>query len=295
MNNEKIRLLYIAGAGRSGTTVLARLLGEVNQFHNVGEAGRYLFNAKLLAKKLPCGCGKAMADCPFWHDIVPTIAPEMPEVGERLLRLRTFTGLARKGDRRQLSGEESKLLAEFVQVYRQIVKKSGCEVVVDSSKHPSTGLIFTLSPEFETHVVHVVRNPRSVVASWTKKKGYLPAHPATRVIGWWYGYNILADKLESRATTYQRILYEDFVRDPGSVLRAIIAKAVGRDLPLPFLNGNRATVHQQHDLAGNPDKLISGEVVIGKEKSSSSMPFTRRLLVDVTTFPMKLRYGYRPE
>lgn len=287
--------MYIAGAGRSGTTVLARLLGEVSQFHNVGEAGRYLFNSKLRAKNLPCGCGKAMAECPFWKDIVPTISPEMPEAGERLLRMRSFGSWARRGDRRQLAGEESKLVAEFVQVYRQIVKKSGCEMVVDSSKHPSTGLIFTLSPEFEVHVVHMVRNPRAVVASWTKKKGYLPTHPATKVIGWWYGYNILSDKLESRAATYQRILYEDFIRDPGSVLRAIITKAAGRELPLPFLNGNRATVHQQHDLAGNPDKLITGEVVIGKEKSPNPMPFSQKLLVDVTTFPMRFRYHYRPE
>jgi hypothetical protein len=295
MNTDKMKLLYIAGAGRSGTTVLARLLGEVNQFYNVGEAGRYLFSSKLRAKNIPCGCGKAMADCPFWGDIVPTIAPEMPEVGDRLLRLRSFTAWTKKADRHQLSGEESKVLAEFAQVYRRIVNKSGCEMVVDSSKHPSTGLIFTLSPEFETHVVHIVRNPRSVVASWTKKKGYLPAHPATRVLGWWYGYNLLSDKLEARATTYQRILYEDFVRDPGAVMHAIVAKAAGRELPLPFLKGNRAKLNLQHDLAGNPDKLSSDEVVIGKEKSSKPMPFTQRLLVDVTTFPMKFRYHYRPE
>ena len=57
-------VIYIAGSGRSGSTMLERVLGEMPGFVNVGEL------IDLFRRTAPrgerCGCGLAFADCPFW-------------------------------------------------------------------------------------------------------------------------------------------------------------------------------------------------------------------------------------
>ena len=58
-------VIYIARSGRSGSTLLEQVLGELPGVVNVGEL------IELFSWTAPhgqrCGCGRAFADCPFWH------------------------------------------------------------------------------------------------------------------------------------------------------------------------------------------------------------------------------------
>jgi hypothetical protein len=287
---EKIKVLYIAGSGRSGTTILARLLGEIEGYLNVGEAARYFYFAPLRHRGIPCGCGLRVAECPFWKDILPMVPEDLPVVGAKLLRMRRFLTLWLQKGGRNVTREERRILDTTASVYREIVKESGCEIVVDSSKHPANALLLSLIPEIELSVVHVVRDPRRVVESWTKKKEYLPAHPTGKVLMWWWSYNILSEMMKSRAANYQLILYENFVRDPGACLRQITSLGGERPRELPFLHGRKATVHPQHSLAGNPDKMVNGELTIGEEKKPLNMTAAKKFAVDVLAMPLEYRY-----
>jgi hypothetical protein len=289
-SGEKTRVLYISGSGRSGTTIMARLLGEIEGFLNVGEASRYFYYAPLRRRGIPCGCGLPVAECPFWKDILPMVPEDLPVVGEKLLRMRRFLTLWRQNGGGNVTNEERRILDTTATVYREIVRKSGCEIVVDSSKHPANALLLSLIPEIDLSVVHVVRDPRRVVESWTKKKEYLPAHPTGKVLMWWWSYNILSEMLKSRAMNYQLVLYEDFVRDPAACLRQITSLGGDRPRELPFLHGCKATVHAQHSLAGNPDKMVTGELTIGEEKRPLSMTASKKFAVDVLAMPLEYRY-----
>ncbi|MCZ7671658.1 MAG: sulfotransferase [Chloroflexi bacterium] len=60
---EKIPVLFIAGAGRSGSTLLERMLGQTADLSPIGELrhlGRQDFELDL------CGCGQRFQECPFW-------------------------------------------------------------------------------------------------------------------------------------------------------------------------------------------------------------------------------------
>ena len=57
-------VLYIAGTGRSGSTLLASILGEVEGVFAAGEV-RYLWQRGLAERRL-CGCGVPVRDCPVW-------------------------------------------------------------------------------------------------------------------------------------------------------------------------------------------------------------------------------------
>lgn len=58
MMNEKIKVLYLAGWSRSGSTILSNILGEINGFFSTGEI-TYIWQRGLIINKL-CGC-----DLPF--------------------------------------------------------------------------------------------------------------------------------------------------------------------------------------------------------------------------------------
>jgi hypothetical protein len=293
MQNDKITVLYIAGAGRSGTTLLARLLGEVDGFVNVGEAARYLFDVNLRAREFPCGCGSALCDCPFWKDKVRAISPNLVQQASDMVRIRKFPSLLMASGKSGVPQVYRPILTALAEMYQAVARETGCRVIVDSSKNPANGLLASLIPGVELHVLHVVRNPHRVVASWAKRKGYLKAHPRHKVIAWWWSFNLLAEALKLKARSYRLLRYEDFVRQPGKCLQDIVADVVGSPSPaMPFLNGINANVKVQHDIGGNPDKLGGGTITIADVGAAAGEP--RNWLVNLTTFPLLLRYQYLP-
>jgi hypothetical protein len=284
---DKIKVVFIAGCGRSGTTILSQLLGEFEGCVNVGEAARYLFDR---ARNLPCGCGIAAPECPFWKDIFRSIPQGLASEGAKSLRIRNFPSLFLRTRRHQTPPEYLPVLTALEEAYRTIVRDTGCKVIVDSSKYPSTALLAGSIPGVELHVVHVVRSPHNVVASWTRKNGYLAVHPPGKAVSWWWTYNLLSEALRFRARTYRLVRYEDFANNPGPILQQITADVLGEPLPMPFLHGKEATVHVQHSLAGNPSKFNTGKITIRDANSSASGG--RKLVMNLLTFPLQYRYQY---
>src|ERR1044071_6434693 len=65
-----IRVLYIGGWGRSGSTLTERLLGEMPDVVGAGEV-THLWVRGLLENQ-SCACGQPFADCPFWTTVGKT-------------------------------------------------------------------------------------------------------------------------------------------------------------------------------------------------------------------------------
>ena len=55
----------IAGPGRSGSTLVAELLGQLKAFESVGELN-VLWNRGFLENQ-PCGCRTPFRDCAYWR------------------------------------------------------------------------------------------------------------------------------------------------------------------------------------------------------------------------------------
>src|SRR6476469_6184391 len=62
------RVLYVAGTGRSGSTLLARILDRADGVFAAGEV-RYMWQRGLVEDRL-CGCGERFSECPFWRDVL---------------------------------------------------------------------------------------------------------------------------------------------------------------------------------------------------------------------------------
>jgi len=63
----KSKVIYIVGEGRSGSTLLERILGQHPDIFATGEL-QYIWNRSFIENQL-CSCGKAFYDCEVWEGI----------------------------------------------------------------------------------------------------------------------------------------------------------------------------------------------------------------------------------
>src|SRR5262252_2040072 len=66
MSRDKIKVLYIAGWDRSGSTILDRTLGQLPGFFSVGELVHLWEGGN---SQVLCECGRSLKDCAIWHQV----------------------------------------------------------------------------------------------------------------------------------------------------------------------------------------------------------------------------------
>lgn len=180
-------MLYIAGFGRSGSTLLGNVLGEVEGLFSVGEL-RQVWEYGFLGNKV-CGCGAPFHECKVWRPVVDEAFGGIGGVDPRgMIRLRESWArtkhipLMLTPPGRQLV---ERRLAEYLDVlgrlYKAIRAVTGSRVIVDSSKFPSYGYLLGMVPSVDLYAVHLVRDPRAVAYSWQRKRSCsrTPRAPST--------------------------------------------------------------------------------------------------------------------
>lgn len=289
------RVIFLGGLGRSGTTLLERLLGELPGVVPLGEVV-HLWERGVLADE-PCGCGLAFARCPFWRWVGERafggwstgLAARMLELRGRVDRTRR---IARIGHRD---------LAEYVAGYRAIYSGVvGARVVIDSSKHASLAHCLAAGG-LDLHVVQVVRDPRAVAHSWRRTVerpedgSPMTRWGAARTSLHWTAQNLALDLLARRGARVTRVRYEDLVADPRGTLTRL-ATSLGLDAGLPFLDGATARLTTAHTVSGNPLRFAVGAVELSRDDAwRSGLPYGQRGLVSGLTWPLRSVYGYRGE
>jgi len=186
-----------------------------------------------------------------------------------------------------------KLLLAYKTLYSNLASRMACRVVVDASKHPVNAYLLGQVPSIELYILHLVRDARGVLDSWSRAKGYLKRRPSWKIIAQWVAYNWLAEYLHWKGIPYLRIAYEDFVREPAQALDKIVKFVGERETNIrEFLKGNQAQLtSEQHPLAGNPGKLSQrGSVFI--QEPRWHLPLWKNLWAIATTWPLLVRYGY---
>ena len=288
---DKIKVIYIAGATRSGSTLLVRLLGEVDNFTSIGEAFRWMFNTDQMPRISPCGCGTSAFKCPFWKDIVSEVENSNEQkFGTSYIRIRYLPLLMSSIKPALFDVSWNKLLVVTQNIIESISKKSKNTVIVDSSKNPASAYVLSQIPGVELHVVHLIRDPRGVVSSWSKPKKYLLSYSIHTVIGWWISNNISAELLRGYADSFIRLRYEDFLKNPEEALRKILHSANENPEKVDFLNNTSVHIGIQHLLAGNPDKLEKSEIKI--EPHIWHLDTLKHYLTTLATLPLLIKYHY---
>jgi hypothetical protein len=282
--------VYLAGAGRSGSTLLARLLGEIPGFLNIGEAVAHVTNQTSVRRDVPCGCGEPLERCPFWAPLVASIDVDARREASNLIRLRSLPVLLSPLKRRRTRRLIERLAVSVRDLLTAAAERSDSQVIVDSSKNPAVGYVLSQIPEFDLEVVHLVRDSRGFASSRAKPKDYLKSFSPLKAASVWTALNLGTELLRLRTGKLIRVRYEDLVLDPRSTLGMLAERITGANVDLDFVGQNAATVGVQHIVAGNPDKFSSGSISIAHR--SWTLPPSHKMLVSSVTSPLLLKYGY---
>lgn len=307
---DRLRVVYIGGQGRSGTTLLERALGELPGVLSVGETV-HLWDRGLRDNEL-CGCGVPFGECVFWQEVGDIAfggwdalhAEEAVALRYSVDRNRYLPLLLRPGLSTHYQRRHSKYVDRMSRLYQAMSQVSGARTIIDSSKHASYALMLAQAPGIDLHILHVVRDSRAVAHAWTKKVARpeagglpMPVYGPAKAAILWDVQNAVIEQL-GRRHPYLRVRYEDFVEAPKDSLLAAAKFADlgdGADV-LEFLDGDTLSVEPSHTVAGNPMRFLSGEIKIRPDQSwRADMPSSRRRFVSALTYPLQRHYGYRSD
>ena len=304
-----IKVLYIAGSGRSGSTLLDNILGQVDGLVSAGEV-RYLWDRGMVQDRL-CGCGRPFHQCPVWTSILveafgsvdavdPSVAMAQQQSRSRVRNIPSLLVSARRG--RSLTGPVTSHLERLEKLYRAIGNVTGASAVVDSSKLPAYGYLLGQTPGIDLRVLHLVRDPRAAAFSWTRKKvlpdggnaGYMRPQSVVRSSVLWSVWNATTAALwGADPSRYMRLRYEDLVGDPRRSIEDVLAFVGQPSDHLPFVGDAKVVLGPNHSVAGNPNRLVHGEVSIKfDEEWATAMPRSRQTLVTVLTLARLRHFGY---
>ena len=286
-----MKVLYIAGLPHSGSTLLARILGEVDGFFAAGEV--YSLSERIEHGDL-CGCGVPLGDCAFWSSVLQSGFPG----GDALRRLRTerrwiygrtLPTLAVGRDRRRLEDFRQALAG----LYAAIAAETGARVIVDSSKSPTFAYVVGGVPGIELQVVHLVRDPRPTSYSWSvdphfhRTRG--PAFGARWTL-WNVELEVLAARHRRRSL---RLRFEDFLRSPEAEARRVLGLVGAGDATLPFVDSRSVRLPSHHMIEGHRSRFDTGVVAIRASTAWQRRLSTRRALTtSLFASPLQLLYGY---
>jgi hypothetical protein len=298
-------VLYLGGLGRSGTTLVERLLGELPGVVALGEIV-HLWQRDILDDER-CGCGAKFSACTFWKRVGERAFGGWGNVDvERVQSLRDTVERTRHIPRLAATSgtaEVREYAGLYARVYTAAAEVAGAEVVVDSSKHSALAHVLRFADDLDLRVVHVVRDARGVAYSWTKTVArpetdgtedmtrYSPARSAML----WNAHNAAFGLLARRGVAVRRIQYEEFLTDPRAALirLADFAGLALTPADLTFLRPEYADLKVGHSAAGNPMRFTVGRLPLRRDDAwVRALPSRQRRLVGAVCAPMLRAYGY---
>jgi hypothetical protein len=305
-------VVYIAGSGRSGSTLLERALGEIPGFVNVGELIDLYRRTATHGER--CGCGEPFAQCPFWSRVGDrafggwqeqklTATDRLQGKVARQRRMPRLLAMPLAGS--AFRADVAAYGASYAGLYAAIAAEAAATCVVDASKWPVQALALARAG-LDVRVIHLVRDVRGVAYSLGKRDVSRPhavagtdvmTHlSAAEAAARWVAVQGQAGLLRWCGLPVSRMRYEEFVREPGQAVAAALA---GIGLPAPpahlaHLGNGRVVLGTSHGLSGNPSRFTGGEITLrADEKWRTSMSRRDRLIVTAIGLPLMLRYGLK--
>ena len=309
------RVVFLGGLGRSGSTLIERILGQLPGVCTVGEVV-HLWQRGLVQDER-CGCGRAFSACPFWQQVGEAafggwrrVEPGVVhDLGGRVDRTRYIPSLAAPRVAPDLARRAARYASYYAAVYAAVAAVSGATTVVDSSKNASLAYVLRRQPDLDLRVLHVVRDSRGVAYSWTKHVPRPEAGDASeadpemhRYQPWraallWNLQNLSLTMLGRLGTPTERVHYEHLLADPFGTMRRICAfleLPSGEELG-SFLGSDSVRLAPAHTVSGNPMRFQTGTVPLRRDDAwRRQMRAADRRLVSALTLPLLLRYSYLP-
>jgi len=262
MTSDKLNIIYIAGNGHSGSTLLDIILGSDEMCFSAGEL---VFISRDSILNEYCSCGLLIPNCTIWSKVLSIWKNEIN------MTIADYKGLTRKFERNRTTfrtlynkihqtKEFDKYCLATKKLFETIQMVTGKEIIIDSSKSPQR--ILVLQNISNLKVIHLCRDFSGILNSRknTSQKDITagieedsPAGKTWKVLTDWLAVNILTI-IFSIGVSKIKIKYRNYIVNPKIVFEKIKLK----------VDYNRVTnnkYYPEHLLAGNIIRL-KNEIII---------------------------------
>lgn len=275
-------LIYIVGSGRSGSTVIERVLNTASGITGVGEVHALW---RLPLASLTCSCGAPVTQCDFWQaalgeaDFEPKTLERLAELEASVVRTPYLARL--RFDPVRIRADPR--LAEFIHLnghlFDGLQRAAGSPVILDSSKAGPRAWV--LQAGFQPFFLHIHRSATDVITSWRRPKpdpsaGGLMRKPsvASAALDWVKAEQ--AARSLSRIACLRRIDHAGFALAPRPTLSAAFDPVLpGLIDGLPWFDATHLTNEARyHSVLGNPDRFDPGVIQIAPPRSTGRPPLS---------------------
>ncbi|MEM6348507.1 MAG: sulfotransferase [Bacteroidota bacterium] len=243
-------IIYIIGAGRSGTTLLDVLLGNAKGIFSGGELNRYAIDEGIV-KGLESKPERTIFWDTFGKEFLPQIDLDHQKDVHHKVEYHT------QYLKRLLGLKDAKAYKEYQnyleKFYQMLFDRIDEDIVVDSSKYPGRALAMSDTLNYRTCYLYIKRDPVQVVRSFAKTDVYIPTKSWSSANLYYLLVNSLCQytlKMLRPKHAVHEIRYEDLILNTDKVLNDI-EEAFDLDL---------STVKQK---VANDEYLEVGELFAG--------------------------------
>jgi hypothetical protein len=226
---KKLTLVYVLGAGRSGSTLLDAVLGMNKNIFSLGE---FINVARAYQRNTFCSCGSRLQQCDFWEGIF--LASQL-HINDMIADQESDPLFMRGHKIREICGiftrlffkRKQKINKQFARrqeiLFKTIAEKSQSQFLVDSSKKPLRILSIMDGCDLDIQVVYIVRDARGYMLSRRSGKGSRQLSTAPALLSW-VMQNILAllTYIQAPKSNRRMLSYEQFARDPNTEIGQLL-------------------------------------------------------------------------
>lgn len=214
------------GAGRSGTTLLGIILGGNKGIFDAGELVRF---PELEGR--PHGFGPNTENYNFWKLITAIFFKDT--------NFRDFVYLYKISRKIEYhthffvnyfnlrSNEIGTQYKHYINsLFKAISDSINDHTIIDSSKYPGRALALNKYLDAEIYYIYLIRDPRAVVNSFSKKGLEQPSQNFIRATIYYFAINLLSSLVlkKIKPSHLITIKYEDFIKEPITHLTRVESK-----------------------------------------------------------------------
>jgi len=290
-DNRITNVVYLLGPGRSGTTVLATILGNHKDIYSLGEMHQFYDHIR---DNLNCSCGAELSDCEFWGKILDT----MPWVKKNAVNIQALSDELEYHSsipRHLLHLHNKEKIESYnsfqTQIFNSCTKQTNSKILLDSAKYIGRWHSLKKNRSIQLKGIYLVRDVRGVIYSF-KKKVQTSRTPLSAMV-----YYVLVNMLAQLITMFDKnvikIKYEDlFLETETAIVR--ICEHLGVDsLELIEKIKENKDFEIGHIIGGNRLRNNRTIKLHFDEKWKSNMPKWEQKWYYLCAFPLMLLNRYR--
>lgn len=284
MRSEKVKLIYLFGAGRSGTTILSTVLNAHKEIKAVGELHQFY---EYLSSSSECSCGSPLETCNFWNAIVHRLPYSQNQVDLALNETegqekhkKVLMATFRTPSSSYISYQKELLTA----IYDEIEEK----YILDSSKYLARYLWLKKMPLLDVKGIYMVRDVRGVVNSF--KKNVQTSRKPLSAIFYYISVNVVAQLVCWFHKGALKIRYEDLMEKPNETTQKIF-RHLGLETKL--FDFNNEFFEMPHIIGGNRIKSKSKLKLSPDEKWKTEISKSKKIIYYILAFPIMTLNKYK--